>query len=332
MTELSYHDARARAVIRELEDNPELLLIGGEVAFPINPDFGLLTTYADRVLWPPISEFANITAAVGASMAGLRILIPVATSGFMFYGWAAVVHEAANARYLSGGRVSAPVTIHLQAGSRGAGAAQHEHMPQAMLQNVPGLRLYQPGTPAEIDAVFHRALTDDDPTLIFDHTGLIDYVGPVTEQPADPDVPTLVRTGDDVLVVASGIMVQHALEAADALAEDGVSVAILSNALISPAPIDALLHVIGGHDRVLFLDEARGPGSPTSYVMSRMLIAGMAPSVAHLHTLDAPSPFADNLLHEVVPDVPRVTAALRTVSGLDDDARPHYRPATRNES
>ena len=119
---LRYHEARSRALFRELDANPSLLLLGGAVALPFNPDDGLLERYAERILWPPISEFATAAAAIGAAMAGLRTLVPISTSSFMFYGWAPIVNEAPNVRYLSGGAASAPVTFHVMAGSRRGGA------------------------------------------------------------------------------------------------------------------------------------------------------------------------------------------------------------------
>jgi len=310
MTELTYHEARARSILRALDADPQLVVIGGEIAFPFNPEFGLNDAYAHRVLWPPISEFANLAAATGAAMSGLRTLIPLATSSFMFNGWAAIVQEAANARYLSGGRVSVPMAVHLQSGARRSGAAQHEHTPQAMLQNVPGLILYQPGTPAEIDSAFHLALTADDPTLIFDHVLLIDSSGPVSEGPA-PLVPSLVRDGGDALIVASGLMVQYSLRAAAALETEGVSVAVLSNPLISPAPVDTVLEHLGQHTSVVFVDESRGPGSPTSYLMSVALQRGIGARVRHVCSGMAPSPFALHLLDEVIPTADRIAGAVR---------------------
>ena len=124
---LTYGEARARAVIRELEANPDLLLLGSAIAHPFNPDIGLDERYPDRILWPPIAEFATLSIATGAAMAGLRTLVPIGTSTFMYYGWSAIVQEAANIRYLSGGQTTAPVAFHIQAGCRRGSGAQHEH-------------------------------------------------------------------------------------------------------------------------------------------------------------------------------------------------------------
>jgi pyruvate/2-oxoglutarate/acetoin dehydrogenase E1 component len=313
---LSYHDARARAVRRALDTDPELLLIGSDIAYPFNPEFGLQEDYAERIMVPPISEFASLAAGVGAAIAGQRVLLPITTSSFAFHGWAAIVQEAANVRFLSAGQSTAPLTIHLQSGARRSGGAQHEHTPQSMLQNVPGLRIYQPGTPAEIDAVFAAALNAEDPTLIFDHVLLIDSVGDVDPVPANPDTPYFVRHGSDVLIVASGLMVQRALQAAAVLETDGVSVAVLSNPLISPAPDEAVLAAAQRFERVMFVDESRGPASPASYLMARMLEAGCTARVRLVCTGFAPSPFALALLDSLVPTIERIATSARALVGL----------------
>jgi pyruvate/2-oxoglutarate/acetoin dehydrogenase E1 component len=310
MTVLTYHEARARAVRRALDENPELILIGSDIAFPFNPEFGLIDDYADRVLLPPISEFSNIAAGVGAAVAGQRVLLPVGTASFMFHGWAAVVQEAANVRYLSGGQSSAPITIHMQSGARRSGAAQHEHTPQAMLQNIPGLRLYQPGTPAEIDAILHASLTANDPCLIFDQIHLIDSEGEVGDEPADANQPTVLREGGDVLVVAAGLMVQRTLSAAERLQGD-IDVQVLSKPQISPAPVDTVREIAAGFDTVLFVDECRAPGSPSSYLMSCLLESGTDATVRQLCTEFAPSPFGLAMLDAVVPTVDTIEAAVR---------------------
>ena len=100
---IAYHEARARALRRELDANPSLLVLGGSVSLPFNPGDGLLASHPEQVMLPPISEFATAAAGVGAAIAGLRTLVPISTASFMFYGWAPIVNEASNVRYLSGG-------------------------------------------------------------------------------------------------------------------------------------------------------------------------------------------------------------------------------------
>jgi pyruvate dehydrogenase E1 component beta subunit len=308
---LAYHEARSRALFRELDANGDLLLLGGSVALPFNPDDGLLARYGEHILWPPISEFATAAAAVGAAMAGLRTLVPISTSSFMFYGWAPIVNEAANVRYLSGGAVCAPVTFHIMAGSRRGGAAQHEHTPQAMLQNVPGLRIIAPGTPADVDAAFHLALTGDDPTVIVDNVRLASVTGEVDGPPGELGSPSLLREGSDALIVSYSLMTQHALSAATQLAADGINVAVLNVPLLAPLAESRLVEATNAHEAILFLDESRAAGSPASHMLS--VVAQSRPRLAArlLCTEGVPSPFAPQLVDEVVPGPAQIAAAIR---------------------
>jgi pyruvate dehydrogenase E1 component beta subunit len=310
---LRYDEARSRALFRELDANPDLLLLGGSVALPFNADDGLLERYRERILWPPISEFATAAAAIGASMAGLRTLVPISTSSFMFYGWAPIVNEAPNVRYLSAGAVSAPVAFHMMAGSRRGGAAQHEHTPHAMLQNVPGLRVLAPATPAGIDAAFHAALTGADPTVIVDNVRLADVEGPVDEPPADPGRPGALRDGADALIVSYSLMAQESLRAASLLHADGIEAGVLEISQLAPLPGAALLAASAGHDALLFVDESRSAGSPASHMMARVLEARPDARAALLCSLDAPSPFAPALVDVVVPDAGAIAQAVRTL-------------------
>jgi pyruvate/2-oxoglutarate/acetoin dehydrogenase E1 component len=231
----------------------------------------------------------------------------------MFYGWAPIVNEAANVRYLSGGAASAPVAFHVMAGSRRGGGAQHEHTAQAMLQNVPGLRVIAPGTPAGVDAAFHAALTGGDPTVIIDQIQLGNYEGAVPDEPADISGPMLLRDGADALIVSYSLTVQHALAAAELLAAAGIGVAVLDVPTLNPLPAEALIAATQDHRALLFVDESRAAASPASHMLARVLEARPLTRARLVCTLDAPAPFATHLLDEIAPTPVRIAAELRRV-------------------
>ena len=310
---MRYHEARARALRRELDANPALLVLGGSVSLPFNPDDGLLASHPAQLLLPPISEFATCAAGVGAAIAGLRTLVPISTASFMFYGWAPIVNEAANVRYLSGGTATAPVAFHVMAGSRRGGGAQHEHTAQAMLQNVPGLRVIAPGTPAGVDAAFHAALTGGDPTVIVDHIQLGSYEGAVAAEPADIAAPVLLREGEDALIVSYSLTVQLALAAAELLGAEGVGVGVLDVPTLNPLPVAALISATADHRALLFVDESRAAASPASHMLARVLEARPLARARLVCTLDAPAPFATHLLDQITPTPARIAAELRVL-------------------
>jgi pyruvate dehydrogenase E1 component beta subunit len=307
---ISYHDARTRAISRELTRNPDAVLIGHSLSLPFNPDDGLAARFPDQVLVPPYSELATAAAAVGAAIGGLRPLVALSTASFMFYAWPAIVNEAPIVRYLSGGAVAAPVAFHVHGGSRRGGGPQHEHTPQAMLQNVPGLRVLAPGTPEDIDAALHVALTGADPTVIVDHVLLSDVRGAVGDVPLEALEPTIVRSGADALIVSSSVMTQRALAAAELLERQGLGVAVLNVPVVAPPPVAKVIDACGEHRVIAFVDESRGAGSPASFLMASLLERRREVRAGLVCSADAPAPSALQLLDEIVPTASRVAVAV----------------------
>jgi len=311
---VTYWQARAAALGRELDADARVVLVGGYVSAPFNPPDGLLEGYADRVLWPPISEAAQCGFGIGAAMSGLRPFVPIGTSSFMFYAWPQIANEAPNIRYLSGGLVTAPVVFHVMAGARRSSGAQHEHMPQAMLQNVPGLRILAPATPADIDGLIHAAFRCDDPVLLVDHVLLANATGEVPDNPdATMGRADLLRQGGDVLIVAYSLMVQRALVAAASLDTQGIEASVLNLRTLAPVPIDDVVHAVQNHPATLFVDEARGPGSTASYLMARVLEQAPSTVARLVCSKQAPSPFAEELLDEIVPTAERIALTAAAV-------------------
>lgn len=312
---VAYWQARAAALGRELDADGRVMLVGGYVSAPFNPPDGLLQRYADRILWPPISEATQCGFAIGAAMAGLRPFVPIGTSSFMFYAWPQIANEAPNVRYLSGGLVTAPVVFHVMAGSRRSSGAQHEHTPQAMLQNVPGLRIFAPATPADVDGLVSAALRGDDPVLLVDHVLLADATGDVPDEPdARIGRADLLRRGSDVLIVAYSLMVQRALAAAASLEASGIGASVLNLRTLAPLPIADVLGAVRNHPATLFVDEARGPGSTASYLMARVLEEAPSTVARLVCSHEAPSPFAEALLDEIVPTTERIASVAASLA------------------
>lgn len=313
---MQYWEARARAVSRAIDADPNIVMVGGYFSAPFNPPDGLIERHASRIVQPPISEMVACGFGVGAAMKGLRPLVSLNTSSFMFYGWPQIVNEAPNVRYLSGGRVTAPVVFHILAGSRRSSGPQHEHEPQAMLHNVPGLRIFAPGTPADVDGLVHAAFHGDDPVVMVDHLLLAHAAGAVPERPDDvlarADV---LREGEDVVLIAYSIMTQRALAAADLLDAAGIRASVLNLRTLAPLPVGDVLRVVAGHPAAVFVDEAHGPGSTASYLMARVLEDQPHTRSRLVCMLDAPAPFAEQLLDVVVPTTERIAAEAAALVG-----------------
>jgi len=252
-------------------------------------------------------------AAVGAACAGLRPCVFAGTSTFTYYGWSTLVNEAPHVRYVSGGAVTAPVVVHMQAGARRAGGVQHEHTPQAMLHNQPGLVVYAPATPQAMYDCVCAALTGDDPTVIIDHVLLGEVNGPLVEaeQPAVSAIEVL-RDGDDGLIVSSSLLTQRAVQAAERLAADGAKLSVANVNRLAPSPVDELIALAREQPFVLFVDESRAPGSTSTHLMARAAeTLGGTVALRLLASGDAPFPFSPALLDELVPTVDAIDHAAR---------------------
>ena len=165
-----------------------------------------------------------------------------------------------------------------------------------MLQSVPGLRLYAPGTPADVDAAFHAALNGSDPVVIVDHPLLAQARGLVPIEPAALAGAQVLREGGDVLLIAYSLMTQRALAAASALEREDVFASVLNLRVLAPAPIQDVLEAVREHSAVVFIDESRAAGSPASLLMARVFEGFPGHQARLVCSADAPSPFQPSFL------------------------------------
>lgn len=306
-------EARKRAIFREMDANPEIFIIGGDPSRRASPEY--TTRYSDRMLDPPLSEFAYSSVAVGAAMAGMRPIVSVHTSSFIFYGWPALVVEAANIRYASNGLVTAPVVFSIIAGSRRGGGPQHQHTPHAMLQNIPGIRIFAPSTPGELDSVIHSALTGSDPTVIVDHT-LLETEGDVPDDPQPLARVYELSGGRDIAIVTYSYMSKVAQEAALELSREGISVGVFSVPVLAPSPVGAITEKVRGYPSILFIDESIPAGSPASYWMAHCAQSFPDVNLALLCSKPVPGPAAPHLCDAVVPSAPEIANEVRRLVSM----------------
>ena len=308
-------EARKRAIFREMDANPGIFIMGGDPSRRASPEY--MKRYSDRMLDPPLSEFAYSSVAVGAAMAGMRLIVSVHTSSFIFYGWPALVVEAANIRYASNGLVTAPVVFSIIAGSRRGGGPQHQHTPHAMLQNIPGIRILAPSTAREVDSVIHSALTSSDPTVIVDHT-LLNTEGDVPDDPQPLASVYELAGGTDVAIVTYSYMSKVALDAALELNREGISVGVFSVPVLAPSPVASIAEKVSGYKSVLFVDESVPAGSPASYWMANCAQTLPGINVAMLCSKPVPGPAAPHLCDAVIPSVTEIAGEVRRLIARRD--------------
>ena len=257
--EITYREAIREAVAEELERFPDMIVMGEDImpgAFGIHA--GLDARFGDRFLEMPISESAIVGTALGAAMAGGPVIVEIMYSDFMAVCMDEIVNQAAKIRYMTGGQARVPLVIRSPIGMTRGIAAQHSQSLEAWFAHIPGLRVCMPATPADAKGLLKTALRGEDPVVFLEPKLLYGTTGPVPD--GEHLVPfgkaAVAREGSDLTVIATGLMVSKALEAAIQLAEAGISVEVVDPRTVSPIDYDTIFASVDKTARALVVTEA----------------------------------------------------------------------------
>lgn len=315
-----------RAVNMALEDalsaDDTVVILGEDVAIPNGPfgaTKGLHARYPDRVIDTPISESAMIGASLGMAMGGLRPIVEIMYADFLMVAMDQIVNQVANTRYVSQGRLGAPLVIRTQQGSTPGSCAQHSQSLEAMLAHVPGLRIAIPANASDAYAMNRAAVALDDPVLVFESRRLYPTKGPVRRGAADASVgrAEIVRPGDDVTVVTWGTARAWCEQALAELSAAGVHAELIDLRWISPWDQDAVIDSVRRTGRLVVVHEAVVVAGFGAEVVSTVAQA-LGPQLracARVGSTAAPIPASPVLSAQVLPGVARITGAIEAVLG-----------------
>src|SRR5881398_1901031 len=232
MAELSFREAIAAAIAQEMARDPLVYFIGEDIGAAggvFKATVGLFERFGpDRVRDTPISEQAIIGAAMGAAMTGLRPIAEIMFSDFLATCWDLVANQIAKTRYMTNGQVSLPLVIRTANGAGSRFGAQHSQSLENWAMSVPGLKAVAPATPADVKGLIAAAVRDPDPVIVFEHKSLYAVKGEVPDGEHVDRLGTakVLREGEDATVVALAAMVPRAVQAAEQLAAEGISVEV----------------------------------------------------------------------------------------------------------
>ncbi|TQS25773.1 alpha-ketoacid dehydrogenase subunit beta [Microbispora sp. KK1-11] len=318
---LNYGEAVNAALHRLMAELPETLVYGEDVGLPggvFGVTRGLRKQFGDRAFDTPISESAILGSAVGAAMMGRRPIVEIMWADFSLVALDQIVNQAANVRYVSGGRLTAPMTIRTQQGNAPGACAQHSQCLEALFLHVPGLRVCMPSTPQDAYDLLVTAVHCDDPVLVIENRTL--YFGAKEEVMVGGLVQPMGgarvrRHGSDVTVVTWGAMTARVLDAADALAADGIEVEVLETPWLNPFDTEAVLASAGRTGRLAVVHEANVTGGFGAEVVARVAGAGvplLAPPV-RVGAPDVRMPAAPILAQALLPDADRIAGEVRAL-------------------
>jgi pyruvate/2-oxoglutarate/acetoin dehydrogenase E1 component len=336
VTEMTYAQAIDAALAEAMARDQRVLTWGEDVQL-IHRD--LLARFGPRrVRDTPISEAAFVYAGVGAAMGGLRPVVEVMLVDFLTVAWSAVVNAAAKFADFSGDRWPVPLVIRARCGGWYGDGGQHEQALWGSLASTPGIAVVCPATPADAAGLMLSAISTDNVVVYLEHKLLseqfLDYlggssrptvdfshlvppagaVGPVPDplEPIPLGQSTLRRSGTDIALVSVGVGVHRCLLAAEELARESISAAVLDLRSIQPLDARALCDLADQTGRLVAVDEDYTRGGLTGEIAATLLGAGLATRYSRV-AVETTIPFAPPLEYRALPNVERIIAAAHQI-------------------
>ena len=315
----TYVEAIRQGIAEEMERDPNVFLMGEDIgvyggAFKVTK--GLLDRFGERrVVDTPISESAIVGAAIGASFMGLRPVAEMQFADFITCGFDQIVNFAAKSRW----RWNAPAPIVIRAPSGGGihGGPYHSQNPEAWFVHTPGLKVVQPATAHDAKGLIKSAIRDNDPVIFLEHKALYRRVKDEIPE-GDYTVPigkaAIFRAGTDLSIITYGAMVYVAKEAADQLAQEGISVEIIDLRTLLPIDEETILASVRKTSKAIVLHEASmtgGVGGEISARITEKAFESLDGPVVRIAAPDSPVPFSPPLEEAFLPNAAKVVEKAR---------------------
>jgi pyruvate/2-oxoglutarate/acetoin dehydrogenase E1 component len=314
VTEIDMREAVRAALDEELERDERVILFGEDVAiaggvFATTP--GLYEKYGPRrVFDTPISELAMTGAAYGAAITGLRPVLEIMFGDFLALSMDSLINQATKYWFLTGGRQGCPLTIRSVVGAGGRFGAIHSQMPVSWLMGVTGLKIVAPSTPGTAKGLLKAAIRDENPVIFFEHKRLYLTKGEANGEVLELGRAEVVREGGDVTLVSAMKGVHDCLEAADRLAEEGVSAEVVDLRTLRPLDVETVLASVVKTNRLAVVEEGPQTGGWASEVLARITEEGLGDldDAWRITTANTPIPYSPPLEDAFLPGPERIVA------------------------
>ncbi len=314
---MSFSEALCAAQEDAMEIDERIVLLGQDVraGFPFGATRNLVNRFGpERVRNTPISEAGTMGCGVGLAMAGLRPVVEVDFSGFLFLALDQLINNGAKLRYMSGGQVAVPLVVRVGQGPLGSFGAQHTQTQQAFLASIPGLAVLTPASPQDAYSAMRWALAQDDPVVVAEDVRLYSTKGEVSRGQAPVTLKAQVtRRGTAATILTYGHGVLTAQDAARTLAERGVDVEVVSLPALSPIDSDGVAESVRRTGRVLCLTDDPpyfGAGAGLSSIVTGQAFDALLAPVFELGSRPVPAPYAPSLESLVFPSPEAVVEAV----------------------
>jgi len=315
----TYLEAIREGLWEEMERDPNVLLIGEDIgvyggAFKVTA--GFLDRFGERrVVDTPISESAIVGASIGAGLMGLRPVAEMQFSDFISCAFDQIVNFAAKCRYRW--NASVPIVVRSPSGGGIHGGPFHSQNPEMWFVHTPGLKVVAPATAYDAKGLIKSAIRDNDPVLFFEHKGLYRRIKedlPEREYTVPLGKARLARKGRDLSIVTYGAMVWTALEAAEALAGEGIDIEVLDLRTLAPLDRDAVCETARKTSKVLLLHEdtqTGGLAGELAATLSERVFDYLDGPIVRVTAPDTPVPFSAPLEEAFLPNSQKVIEKAR---------------------
>jgi len=315
--EMMFGEAMVTAIAEEMQRDSDVVFYGQNMAMterdPMLKKFG-----KERVRITPISETAELGAAVGAATTGLRPIVELYMSEFMLVAFDQVLNEAPKLRYMSGGQVKVPVVFKAGFGFAAGWAGQHSNCIYNTMMGCPGLKVAIPSTPADAKGLMKSAIRDDNPVVYLHHYMLTLDKGEVPEgdHVIAFGVADIKRPGTDVTIVATAWMVKKSLAAAEVLAKEGISAEVIDPRTLAPLDVNTILDSVKKTGRLVVVDQAPRHASAAAIIAAEIAERGFDHLKAPIKLVtarDTPIPYSEPLETFVLANEAKIVQAVKSV-------------------
>ena len=323
MVTMTVREALRDAMAEEMRSDPDVFVMGEEVAeyqgaYKVTQ--GLLEEFGSRrVIDTPITEQGFAGLGVGAALAGLKPVVEFMTFNFAMQAMDQIVNSAAKTLYMSGGQMGCQIVFRGPNGAAARVAAQHSQDYSSWYSHIPGLKVIAPSNAADAKGLLKAAIRDPNPVIFLENEILYGHSSPVPKLD-DFVLPIgkarIARAGSDVTIVAWSMGMSYALQAADALAKDGIDAEVIDLRTLKPMDVDSIVASVQKTGRVVTVEEGwkqSGVGAEIAAQIMELAFDYLDAPVARVTGKDVPMPYAANLEKLALPSVAEVVEAAKAV-------------------
>ena len=324
MVEMTYREAVKQALRDAIKRDERVFLMGEDVGryggcYAVS--HGLLAEFGpERIRDTPLSESGFTGAGIGAAMAGMRPIVELMTVNFSLLALDQILNTAATVRHMSGNQFGVPLVIRMATGAGRQLAAQHSHSLEGWYGHIPGIKVLAPATLEDARGMLWTALQDPDPVLIFENVMLYNMTGKLAADagPVEISKAAVRRPGRDISLITYGGSLWKTLEAATALAAEGIEAEVIDLRSLRPLDDATIMASVAKTRRAVIVDEGWRTGSLAAEVGMRIIeqaFWSLDAPIGRVCSEEVPIPYPRHLENAAIPQAPKIVAVAKAALG-----------------